>query len=55
VIVPNVKKGAFIIGAKYGRGFIVCRTERARLVGSWRSEVEGGSVGFQIADPKQMS
>src|SRR6266436_7116336 len=25
VIVPNVKKGAFIVGAKYGRGFIVCR------------------------------
>src|SRR5712692_11800780 len=25
VVVPNVKKGAFIVGAKYGRGFIVCR------------------------------
>jgi len=22
VIVPNVKKGAFIVGAKYGRGFM---------------------------------
>ena len=26
VVVPNVKKGAFIIGAKYGRGFITAET-----------------------------
>src|SRR6266576_2598236 len=25
VIIPGVKKGAFIVGAKYGRGFIMCR------------------------------
>ena len=25
VVVPSVKKAAFVIGAKYGRGFIVCR------------------------------
>src|SRR6266851_6347046 len=49
VIVPNVKKGAFIVGAKYGRGFIVCRKENGR---DWSApggvKVEGGSVGFQI-------
>ena len=49
VIVPNVKKGAFIVGAKYGRGFIVCRRKSGR---DWsapgRVIVEGGSVGFQI-------
>src|SRR3972149_7020823 len=49
VIVPNVKKGAFIIGAKYGRGFIVCRNRNGR---GWSApggvKVEGGSVGFQI-------
>lgn len=49
VIIPNVKKGAFIVGAKYGRGFIVCR--RANGTG-WSApagvKVEGGSVGFQI-------
>lgn len=49
VIVPNVKKGAFILGAKYGRGFISCR--RASGTG-WSApagvRVEGGSVGFQI-------
>ena len=27
VVVPSVKKGAFVIGAKSGRGFIVCRNK----------------------------
>ena len=49
VIVPNVKKAAFIIGAKYGRGFIICRNKNGR---GWSAPggviVEGGSVGFQI-------
>jgi lipid-binding SYLF domain-containing protein len=48
VLVPGVKKGAFIVGAKYGRGFIVCR----KSAGGWSApggvKVEGGSVGFQI-------
>ena len=49
VLVPNVKKGAFIVGAKYGRGFIICRHQKG---GGWSApggvKVEGGSVGFQI-------
>jgi lipid-binding SYLF domain-containing protein len=49
VIVPGLKKGAFIFGAKYGRGFVSCR--RSGGVG-WSApgsiRVEGGSVGFQI-------
>jgi lipid-binding SYLF domain-containing protein len=49
VIVPGLKKGAFIIGAKYGKGFLSCRKEGG--VG-WSApgavRVEGGSVGFQI-------
>jgi SH3 domain-containing YSC84-like protein 1 len=49
VTVPNVKKGAFIVGAKYGRGFIMCRNTNGR---GWSApagvKVEGGSVGFQI-------
>jgi lipid-binding SYLF domain-containing protein len=49
VIVPGVKKAGFIIGAKYGRGFIMCRNKNG--VG-WSApggvKVEGGSVGFQI-------
>lgn len=49
IIVPGLKKGAFIIGAKYGRGFVSCRKKGG--VG-WSApgavKVEGGSVGFQI-------
>jgi lipid-binding SYLF domain-containing protein len=49
VIVPGVKKGAFIFGGKYGKGFMLCR--KASGVG-WSApasvRVEGGSFGFQI-------
>lgn len=49
VIVPGLKKGAFIVGAKYGKGFASCR--KAGGLG-WSApgsvRVEGGSVGFQI-------
>jgi len=49
VIVPGVKKAAFIVGAKFGRGFISCRH---RDTGGWSApaavRVEGGSAGFQI-------
>ena len=48
VVVPGVKQGAFIVGGKYGRGFLVCRAAD----GSWGApgalRIEGGSVGFQI-------
>jgi SH3 domain-containing YSC84-like protein 1 len=47
-IIPGVKKGAFIVGAKYGKGLVVCRTAG----GGWSAPsmviVEGGSVGLQI-------
>ena len=49
VIVPGLKKGAFIIGAKYGKGFVSCR--KAGGTG-WTApatvRVEGGSIGLQI-------
>src|SRR5579864_5062195 len=49
VIVPGLKKGAFIVGAKYGKGFLSCR--KMNGVG-WSApasiRVEGGSFGFQI-------
>ena len=54
VVVPGMKKGAFIVGAKYGRGFVMCR--RASGTG-WSApaaiRVEGGSVGFQIGGSEQ--
>lgn len=49
VIVPGVKKGAFFVGAKYGRGFVSCRKQGGP---GWSApaavRMEGGSVGFQI-------
>jgi lipid-binding SYLF domain-containing protein len=46
-IIPGLKKGAFVVGAKYGRGFVTCRR-----AGTWSPPagviVEGGSFGFQI-------
>ncbi len=48
VIVPDVKKGAFIVGAKYGRGFIICRKPGRGWSAPAGVKVEGGSVGFQI-------
>jgi lipid-binding SYLF domain-containing protein len=49
VIVPGLKKAAFIVGGKYGKGFISCRNASGS---GWSApgaiKVEGGSVGFQI-------
>jgi SH3 domain-containing YSC84-like protein 1 len=46
-VVPSMLKGAFIVGAKYGRGLASCRTEKG-----WSAPaffvVTGGSFGFQI-------
>jgi lipid-binding SYLF domain-containing protein len=49
VIVPGLKKAAFIVGGKYGKGFVSCRKPGGvgwSAPGSIR--VEGGSFGFQI-------
>ncbi len=49
VIVPELKTAAFIVGGKYGKGYVSCR--RAAGAG-WSApatvRIEGGSVGFQI-------
>jgi SH3 domain-containing YSC84-like protein 1 len=49
VLVPALKSAAFIVGAKYGKGFILCR--RKSGVG-WSApgaiRIEGGSFGLQI-------
>ena len=49
VIVPGLKKGAFIVGAEYGQGFVSCRKQDDS---GWSApaaiRVEGGSLGFQI-------
>jgi lipid-binding SYLF domain-containing protein len=49
VIVPGLKTAAFVIGAKYGKGYLSCRNKGAE---GWSApatvRIEGGSVGFQI-------
>jgi SH3 domain-containing YSC84-like protein 1 len=49
VIVPDLKTGAFIVGGKYGKGYLSCRNKGAS---GWSApgtvRIEGGSVGFQI-------
>lgn len=49
VVIPNMKKAGFIWGAKYGRGYAVCRQ---RGGAGWTApagmRIEGGSFGLQI-------
>ena len=49
VIVPSLKKGAFIVGGEFGKGFATCRKESGAGWGAPAAiRVEGGSFGFQI-------
>ncbi len=49
VVVPGLKSAAFVVGAKYGRGFIVCRQNTRSGWGAPAAvRIEGGSFGFQI-------
>lgn len=49
IIVPSLKKGAFIVGGEYGRGFAECRQADGTGWGAPAAvRVEGGSVGLQI-------
>ena len=49
VIVPDLKTAAFVVGAKYGKGYLSCRNKGGA---GWSApgtvRIEGGSVGFQI-------
>ncbi len=48
VIVPSLKKGAFVVGAEFGKGFVSCREADGRWSAPGAIKVEGGSFGFQI-------
>src|SRR5690242_4108569 len=49
VIVPGLKKGAFIVGGQFGRGFVNCRRPSGRGWGPPAAvRIEGGSFGLQI-------
>src|SRR5450631_1140676 len=49
VIVPDLKTAAFVVGGKYGKGYLSCRNSAGS---GWSApatvRIEGGSVGFQI-------
>ncbi|MGH9699749.1 MAG: lipid-binding SYLF domain-containing protein [Candidatus Acidiferrales bacterium] len=51
IVFPSVLKAAFVVGASYGRGAMVCRSGE-HFGGPWGAPammaLEGGSVGFQI-------
>ncbi|MEK7404496.1 MAG: lipid-binding SYLF domain-containing protein [Acidobacteriota bacterium] len=49
VVIPGMKKGAFIVGAKYGRGFFSCRASGGvGWTGPAAVRIEGGSFGLQL-------
>jgi len=47
VVIPGVKKGAFLVGGEYGRGYAICRSG-----GGWGGpaavKIGGGSFGAQL-------
>ncbi|HJT89948.1 MAG TPA: lipid-binding SYLF domain-containing protein [Bryobacteraceae bacterium] len=49
IIIPGLKKAAFVVGGQYGRGFAECRRESGTGWGAPAAvRMEGGSIGFQI-------
>jgi len=49
VLVPGLKKGAFVVGGKFGRGYAVCRRQGGEGWGPPAAiRIEGGSFGLQI-------
>jgi lipid-binding SYLF domain-containing protein len=49
ILVPGLKKGGFVVAAKYGRGFAVCRNASGQGWGPPGAvRIEGGSFGLQI-------
>lgn len=49
VVVPGLKKAAFMFGARYGKGYLSCRKEEGN---GWSApatvRIEGGSFGLQL-------
>ena len=48
IVVPNLKQAGFIVGAKYGKGFVSCRRPNGGWTGPAAIRIEGGSFGLQI-------
>jgi Uncharacterized conserved protein len=48
VVVPGLKKAAFVIGGQYGRGFASCRKSGGGWGAPAAMKIEGGSFGLQL-------
>jgi lipid-binding SYLF domain-containing protein len=48
IIVPDLLKGAFGVGGKYGRGYVSCRHGAHGWSSPAAVAIEGGSFGFQL-------
>jgi lipid-binding SYLF domain-containing protein len=49
ILIPSLKQAAFVVGAKYGRGYAVCRQPHGQGWGPPAAvRIEGGSFGLQI-------
>jgi lipid-binding SYLF domain-containing protein len=48
VVVPGLKKAAFLVGGSYGRGFASCRKAERGWGSPAAMRIEGGSFGFQL-------
>lgn len=47
-VFPSVWKGAVLIGGRYGKGAVSCRTPSGAWSAPSAFRIEGGNVGFQI-------
>jgi lipid-binding SYLF domain-containing protein len=51
IVIPGLKKAAFILGGDYGRGVMTCRTGEG-FKGPWSAPIMmasgGGDIGFQL-------
>src|SRR5439155_24701276 len=48
VVIPGLKKAAFLVGGQYGRGFASCRKAGAGWGAPAAVRIEGGSFGLQL-------
>ncbi len=46
IVIPGLKKGAFIVGGEYGKGVVTCRTGHGWSAPAF-VQIKGGSFGFQ--------
>ena len=47
IVIPGLKKGAFVVGGEYGKGVVTCRTGHGWSAPAF-VQLKGGSFGFQI-------